>query len=205
MEGIYGWIRSLVFYLILMSMILNMLPDRKYEKYMRLFTGVIFILLVFGPFTDLTGLEERMAGVFERITFQNDVKLLKKEIEDMDGRRLSGLMESYREAVETDLKVMADGLAVECRSVEVLVETDMESQEFGKVLGVNMRLGLLDDGDAVDSVEAMGAGTGETGGDAETEKERRRIANREIGNLKKRIGEYYGVEEGKITIVLENE
>ena len=33
----------------------------------------------------------------------------------------------------------------------------------------------------------------------------RRRANREIGNLKIRIGEYYGVEEGRIWIDLEDE
>ena len=69
MEEIYGWIGSLVFYLILMTMILSLIPDKKYEKYLRLFTGMIFILLVFGPFTDLSGLEARMAGIFERLTF----------------------------------------------------------------------------------------------------------------------------------------
>lgn len=39
MEAVYEWIRSLVFYLILMTTVLNFLPDRKYEKYLRLFTG----------------------------------------------------------------------------------------------------------------------------------------------------------------------
>ena len=55
MEAVYEWIRSLVFYLILMTTVLNFLPDRKYEKYLRLFTGMVFILLVFGPLGDLTG------------------------------------------------------------------------------------------------------------------------------------------------------
>ena len=49
LEAVYEWIRSLVFYLILMTTVLNFLPDRKYEKYLRLFTGMVFILLVFGP------------------------------------------------------------------------------------------------------------------------------------------------------------
>lgn len=181
MNGIYEWVRSLVFYLILMTMILNLLPNKKYEKYLRLFTGIIFILLVFGPFADLSGVEERMAGAFERLTFQNDVKLLQKEIADTDGRRLLRLMDGYKEAVETDLRVMAEGISVECQSVEAVLETDTENSEFGKVLEVNMQVGL-----------------------AGNKKEQRIQANREIGNLKKKIGEYYGLEEGKITIYLED-
>lgn len=173
----------MVFYLIFMTMIINLLPDKKYEKYLQLFAGVVFILLVFGPFADLTGVEARIAEAFERITFRNDVKLLQKEIEDADGKRTAGLVNAYREAVETDLETMAEGVFLECRSVQAVLETDMESRDFGRVLGVDMRVGLS-----------------EAGGD----REQRLAANREIGNLKKRIGEYYGLEEGKITICLED-
>ena len=115
MEAVYEWIRSLVFYLILMTTVLNFLPDRKYEKYLRLFTGMVFILLVFGPLGDLTGLEERMAGAFGRITFQNDVKLLQREIADADGTRMKRLADRYRRAVETDLMTMAESAGLECR------------------------------------------------------------------------------------------
>ena len=59
MEGIYQWIRSLVFYLILMTMLMNLLPDKKYENYLRLFTGVVFLLLFFQPFTGLLGADCR--------------------------------------------------------------------------------------------------------------------------------------------------
>ena len=178
MKEIYDWIGSLVFYLILMTMILSL----KYEKYLRLFTGMIFILLVFGPFADLSGLEARMAGIFERLTFQNDAKLLQKEIEDADGKRISKLIDGYREMVETDLRTMAEGISVECISVQAVLDTDMENGEFGRLMEVKMQVGIPD---------------------LPKDKNRRLSANREIGNLKKKIGEYYGLEEGKITIDLE--
>ena len=183
MKEIYDWIGSLVFYLILMTMILSLLPDKKYEKYLRLFTGMIFILLVFGPFADLSGLEARMAGIFERLTFQNDAKLLQKEIEDADGKRISKLIDGYREMVETDLRTMAEGISVECISVQAVLDTDMENGEFGRLMEVKMQVGIPD---------------------LPKDKNRRLSANREIGNLKKKIGEYYGLEEGNITIHLEN-
>lgn len=182
MEEIYDWIGSLVFYLILMTMILSLLPNKKYEKYLRLFTGMIFILLVFGPFADLSGLEARMAGIFERLTFQNDARLLKKEIEDADGKRISKLIDGYREMVETDLRTMAEGISVECISVQAVLDTNMENGEFGRLMEVKMQVGIPD---------------------LPKDKNRRLSANREIGNLKKKIGEYYGLEEGKITINLE--
>lgn len=186
MGGLYEWIRGIVFYLILMTMILNLLPDKKYEKYLRLFTGVVFILLVFGPFANVTGLEERIAGAFERLTFQNDVKLLQRELADMDGERLSRMMESYREAVETDLATMAEGLSVRCLEVTASLDMDPESDGYGSLVAVKMWVGL------------PAAASGEI-------QAQRLAANREIASLKKKIGEYYGLEERKITIDLEDQ
>lgn len=190
MSGIYEWIRSIVCYLILMTMILNLLPDKKYEKYLRLFTGVVFLLLVFGPFADLTGLEEKIAGTFERLTFQNDAALLKREIEDADGKRMERLTEAYQNAVEEDLKRMADGYGVECVFVEARLDTDMEHGTFGRVLQVTMRVRPGED------IPVSGPAAGS---------ERRLVANREISELRKRIGEYYELGEGNIAVTLEDQ
>ena len=193
MEEIYGWVRGLVFYLILMTMVLNLLPDKKYEKYLRLFTGMIFIMLVFRPFMDLGGLEARMAGIFERITFQNDAKLLKRELEDAEQERISRLAEGYRQAVELDLKTMAEGFSVNPVRVRAELETDPDSEEFGHLISVDMDVGLT----------GHTAGSGDDNSDEA--REQRMEANREISRLRKKIGEYYGVEEGKIKIQLEDE
>lgn len=193
MEEIYGWVRGLVFYLILMTMVLNLLPDKKYEKYLRLFTGMIFIMLVFRPFMDLGGLEARMAGIFERITFQNDAKLLKRELEDAEQERISRLAEGYRQAVELDLKTMAEGFSVNPVRVRAELETDPDSEKFGHLISVDMDVGLI----------GSAAGSGDDNSDEA--REQRMEANREISRLRKKIGEYYGVEEGKIKIQLEDE
>lgn len=185
MDGICEWIREIVFYMILMTMIMNLLPDKKYEKYLRLFTGTILILLVFRPAAGFMGLDEKTAGIFERITFQNDAKLLKREIKDADGKRLAALADGYQKAIETDLMTMSEGVYLECIRAEVSLETDPDREHFGRIRAVELRVKLRENH----------AG----------ERDRYAAANREIGNLKKRIGEYYGVEEGNITVTLEDQ
>ena len=154
---------------------------------------MIFIMLVFRPFMDLGGLEARMAGIFERITFQNDAKLLKRELEDAEQERISRLAEGYRQAVELDLKTMAEGFSVNPVRVRAELETDPDSEEFGHLISVDMDVGLT----------GNTAGSGDDNSDEA--REQRMEANREISRLRKKIGEYYGVEEGKIKIQLEDE
>lgn len=44
-----GWLKSLVGYLLIVSVTMQMLPDKKYEQYVRLFTGFLLIVLVLQP------------------------------------------------------------------------------------------------------------------------------------------------------------
>ena len=53
MEGLYEWIRNITYYLIFMTVVTNLLPDKKYEKYFRLFAGMVLILLAVS-YTHLT-------------------------------------------------------------------------------------------------------------------------------------------------------
>lgn len=200
MNGVLSWVRSIVFYLILTTLILNLLPDRKYEKYLRFFVGMVLVFLVFEPFADISGMEAQIAGAFERITFQNDAALLKKEIGDIDGRRMERLADQYEEAMERDIMDMADGTAVLCKEVQVSLERDRDGGAFGKVLHIFLRLGVKGEERQTDSDASVPAA-------ASDEKRRlaRRNANREIAELKKRIGDYYGLEESDITVDLENE
>ena len=183
MKGIYEWIRSLVSFMILMTVIMNLLPDKKYEKYLQLFTGMVFLLLFFAPLIDLSGLEAQMAGAFERISFQTDAKLLKKEIEDVDGERMQKLILQYESVLEQALRTMAESVEAECVEVGLVMGTDLEQEEFGQLQNVTMVF-LLE--------EQAGA-------------EQTWAVNRGISELRTQIGEYYGMEEGNITIIVETE
>ncbi len=49
MEFILSWIRTIVTYLILIAVILNVIPSDQYKRYVRLFFGVILVLLIARP------------------------------------------------------------------------------------------------------------------------------------------------------------
>lgn len=60
MELIYEWMRSLVFYSILASVVMNVLPNSEYQKYIRFFLGMLLIIVAVTPLLQLFGLEETL-------------------------------------------------------------------------------------------------------------------------------------------------
>lgn len=196
---IFQWIRSLVCYLILMTMVVNLIPEKKYENYLRLFAGIIFLMLVFAPFGNLNGVEEQVAEAFSRMTFQNEAKILKREIEDIDGARMTKLVEHYADAIELDLEQMAKELGWECKQVAIQLDEELESGTFGRVTAVEMTVSDRkkydpDTEETILKTEHMAVVEKEARLEKEMKKE-----------LAARIGAYYGVEEGNITIHVEDE
>ena len=51
MKVVYQWISSILCFLIFITMVIALLPAKKYEKYIRFFTGMMLILLVISPLT----------------------------------------------------------------------------------------------------------------------------------------------------------
>ena len=54
-EAIFDWIKNIAYYMILVSAFLHVVPDENYKKYIRLFTGMILILLLSSPVLQLFG------------------------------------------------------------------------------------------------------------------------------------------------------
>ena len=72
MEQFYSWIQAIIFYMIFMNFMTNLLPGKAYARYVRLFMGMVLILLVIRPLTGSLRLDEQLARCFEEISFQKE-------------------------------------------------------------------------------------------------------------------------------------
>lgn len=66
MQAVIDWIKSIAYYVIIISVFQGILPDNRYKKYVQLFTGLVLVLLVISPIVRLAGKEENMASLFSQ-------------------------------------------------------------------------------------------------------------------------------------------
>ncbi len=136
MEGVVDWVKNLVFYLLFLTLALSLLPAGKYEKYVRLFAGMVFVLAAVRPFTVSLRLEEKLAGYMEQVSFQNEAADFERELMGMEERRMEELTRKYEETVAEQVGEMAREAGVEPERVEVEIDGDRESERFGMVTEV---------------------------------------------------------------------
>ena len=52
---IYQWMKNLAFFHVLTTTVLHILPDKRYEQYIRLFMGLLLALMICTPVFALVG------------------------------------------------------------------------------------------------------------------------------------------------------
>lgn len=73
-----GWLKSLVGYMLIVSVVMQMLPDKKYEQYVKLFTGFLLIIFVLQPVLKIGSADSYLADKIAR--FVQEQELLEKHI-----------------------------------------------------------------------------------------------------------------------------
>lgn len=220
MEKLFEWIRSITYYLIFITVAMNLLPNKKYEKYIRFFSGMVLILLVIKPITGGLRLDDTLAYYFESISLKKGAKELTGKVSEMEEKRLETMISSYEEAIEADLKAMAETAGFTCRKIKTDIDKDQESSTFGHVVRVSMSLMAekAQKKDGEDSIPLVQEVEGVKINSSDWEKrEENSIENKinNIGNrkgeensrlsvLRRQIAEYYDLEEQDIEIQVED-
>lgn len=145
MDAVYGWIRNLTGFFLFMSVIDNLLPNKKYGKYVRLFSGMVLILLVLQPLTGSLRLEDKIAHYYESFVFRYQADDLQTEILGIEKQRLSQMIEQYEHAVEQDVGQMAVDMGFTVRQCNVSIDANEGTERFGMVTEVKLQLSSEDE------------------------------------------------------------
>lgn len=155
MDQVYDWVRNLTGYFLFMAVLENLLPGKKYAKYIKFFAGIVLILLVLQPIAGSTQLEEIVARHYEAFIFQNQADDLRREILGVEKQRLEQIFRQYEQAVENDVSQMAEdaGFAVkECRAV---ISGEEGTERFGTVTQITLRIYRDEDGEGKQEDKAL--------------------------------------------------
>lgn len=69
-DYIYDWLWNFVCYMVLMTALIQVLPENSYQKYLKFFFGLIMILLLATPVFRLFGMENRFHELYQSAEYQ---------------------------------------------------------------------------------------------------------------------------------------
>ena len=107
------WVWQIICCLIFITVLSSLLPKKSYEKYIRLFSGMILILVIIKPVTESLDLDEKLAALFQSVQFQEEAGEFRRKLSDLEQNRFDKMTNEYEMQVEEEVKNLARSVGIE--------------------------------------------------------------------------------------------
>ena len=124
---IYQWVRILATFYILFTAVLQLMPDRKYERYIRSFMGLLLIYMLCTPlFSFLRGSREMIGDFADH--YNEEVHLLEqKETQDLQGFYIR---KGFRQELASQIAKKCEDAGIKIQETIVDIEGETISVEL---------------------------------------------------------------------------
>ena len=185
-EGIFSWMKGVAVFLIFSGFLLQLLPDEKYQKYVRFVIGLVLMLLISAPLFRMGNLEENIVDRIHLFSMEQSREEFRTEIRHAEEGYRKQLEAEYQDILAEQLAELAAEEGYEVLSVQA--EISMKDDEnFGAIQ--SLTICLVTDGVAESSPD-----------DSSSQAE----AEQALRALRRKIQQQYGTEENDITIQMES-
>lgn len=150
MNGFYQWVRNIVFYLLLMSLLYQILPTGAYKKYLKLVGGLILMIIALWPIAKITGIEADLSRLLNMEQLKINTMDFSAQAQWSESTQNEVVINQYSRGVEQQVMAAFESSSLYPVSANVSLETNMDSQDFGKVYSIDVQV-VTDGKDLVES------------------------------------------------------
>lgn len=145
MEAIYSVIRSIVIFLLLAKILTFLMPDGHMKKYLRLFSGIVLMLIMLGPIIKYSGILEHMN--YQIITQQFQISRMGEGIDygQYNKTRDETTMNIYKDKITKHIERILDNDNIVVKHTEVMVEENVDSEEYGMIKSVYLTVSNIEE------------------------------------------------------------
>lgn len=229
-ELLLDWARNILFFMVFLSVISHLLADRSYEKYIRFFAGMVLILIIISPLKGGLDFQEQAGILFEEFSDFWEKQQAGEVLADVDKNRLGMFFSEYKKETEKRIGEMAEAEGFVCRGVEVTLQERSESSDYGRVEKIRLHLKKEENVDGeqnerdtggLDKVKSSEKMEGRTDGESNVsvkveipdvkaglsgkKKEIPETGSLQEQQLKRKVAQYYGLEEACVEIWWEDD
>ena len=127
-EELYLWIRNLAVFYIFFTAVLNLIPDQKYEKYVRFFMGLLLIFMMSTPIFSILGKGSELTESFlDNFSEENR----EKELREFQNIQKVYLEKGYELELEQKIRETLEKRGIEVYKVKVNIEGEETVEEWG--------------------------------------------------------------------------
>ncbi len=142
MDFIYSWIKDIVIFMVLISVITNLMGKSSYKKYINLISGIILVILVISPLLKIFQLDNTLDYYFttNSLTAQaGEVQDINEKFGEIEGSRQEEILTQVKAKITDKINELLDEEDVETESIEIILEEDAASSSYCSLKGLKVK------------------------------------------------------------------
>jgi len=204
MDVIYAWVKNIVIYMILNTIIMNLLGNSSYKKYVSIVSGMILVLIVISPLINVMELDKKFDYLLLSNNFSIETSDFKSDLNKMEEQQSDVVFTEYEDRLKTQVTEMLLEEGVYLTSFHLTIDQEVKNATFGYILGMDITAGLNKEkvnSDVIPSVDEIEINPINIKGQEE-KAEINLLSPMEI-NIKKRLSDFYNIEPDNINISIQ--
>ena len=138
MECFIQWIKNLAVFYIIASLLMHIIPGEKNQKYIRLFIGIITIVMLVKPVGTLFRLDEIYDRNFDLNYNLQMEQSLKMELEMVDMLQKQAIVSEYTQVIEDNIRNYVEGMPADFNKADIYIGIDKDKPDFGCITGIDV-------------------------------------------------------------------
>ncbi|NLL73705.1 MAG: stage III sporulation protein AF [Clostridiales bacterium] len=193
MEFVYEWVRNIVIYLILNTVIMNLLGSSSYKKYVSIVSGMILLLIVLSPFLKLLRMDGIMDYYLNSNIYNSEARDFKRELKLMEDKQRDEVFTDYKEKIKEQVEelISKDGLYI--YDFDLVMNMDEDSEDFGHIKDIKIEAGY----EKYESAPVQKISIDRI---VISEKALQKIDSPEEIQIKNKLSDFYNMEQDNINI-----
>lgn len=156
--GIYQWIKNIAFYMILITAVMNIIPNNNYKKYINLFTGMIMIILVLAPISGLLGVNTRLDTNFIKNIYNQELSSLNFDTYELSEESTSKIFDEYENEIGLQVEKLVNEEGYYMVKADVTLNEEKESEQYGSLESIDVVISKEDQENQKISVDKISIG-----------------------------------------------
>jgi stage III sporulation protein AF len=141
-KEIYTWIKNIVVYMIINTIIMNLLGNKSYKKYVSIASGMILVIIVVSPLVNLLKLQDNLDYFLQSNDFALDSSDYKNELTQVEEEQSNQIFSEYEDKIKTKVKELLLEEKVYLNSFHVTFDKNTKSSTFGEIKSMDIKAGM---------------------------------------------------------------